>query len=100
MSAGRPGRPSGNVTPQSSASSTVSDPRYEDVRRSLSSNIAQAAVADEAVDEESGMLTAAQLETDTDAKFERFSRVRQPPTHINTHTHTQTWAVRARHSDR
>ena len=75
MSAGRSGRRSGGVTPQSSASA-ASDPRYEDVRRSLSSNIAQAAVADEAVDEESGMLTAAaQLKTDTDAKFERFSRV-------------------------
>ena len=88
MSAGRSGRRSGGVTPQSSASAT-SDPRYEEVRRSLSSNIAQAAVADEAVDEESGMLTAAQLKTDTDAKFERFSRVGVEHSHALLGSHTR-----------
>ena len=71
MSAARSGRRSGDVTPQSSSSDT----RYEDVRRSLAVNIEQAAVADGAVDEESGMISASQLKEDIDKKHERFSRV-------------------------
>ena len=64
-------------------SSAGSDTRYDDVRRSLSTNIQHAAAVDEVVDEESGMLDASKLQDAVDRQHERFSRV-------STHTQAQT----------